>query len=107
MAAAHPCIRMHISRKYIVLNVFNNKLDTVTHFITQNNHVYARVYGNVLLVTEYTNSILPHPEVVNLHINNQISYGNTSQRPEGVYTGQQYLNTQTDHLDIYNGVSWI
>lgn len=99
-------------KKVIYLNNSNlslnkNKLDSVTCFITQYNHVYARITGNLLRSDEYTNCVIPHPEVVNLTIDNIIRQGNTTNRPDGVYVGQQYFNTQTNHLDIYNGSSWI
>ena len=88
------------------LSIINNKLDTVTCFITQNNHIYARIDGNILLASDYSNCVIPHPEVANIHINNLILYGNTASRPNGTYIGQQYYNTQTSNLDIYNGTSW-
>ena len=89
------------------LSVDNNKLERVTCFITQNNHVYARIIGNLQNDSDYTNSVLPHKEVVHLIINNIASYGNTASRPTGYYAGQQYYNTQTNHLDIYNGSNWV
>lgn len=89
------------------LSIINNKLDSVTCFITQENHVYARIFGNIMFASDYTACTLPHPEVCHITVNNQISFGNTASRPSGVYTGQQYLNTQTNHLDVFNGSSWI
>ena len=89
------------------VNVFNNRLTSVSKFITQNNHVYARVFGNMQRADNYANCTLPHPEVIHLTIDNIASYGNTSNRPAGSYIGQLYYNTQTSHLDVFNGSNWI
>ena len=89
------------------LNINNNKLSSISTFLTQYNHIYARIVGNIEYITEYENSILPHKEVIHLTINNLISSGNTSSRPSGLYPGQIYFNTETSHQDIYDGTNWI
>ena len=89
------------------LSVDNNKLEDVTSFITQENHLYARITGNLEFSSEYENSTLPHKEIVHLTLNSVPTYGSTENRPSGYYIGQTYFNTTTNTLNVYNGIQWI
>lgn len=89
------------------VSVDNNQLESVTSFLTQYNHAYAKITGNMQYTSEYNACTFYHKEVVHLIINNLITFGNTASRPTGIYQGQQYFNTQTNHLDVYTGSTWV
>ena len=88
------------------LHVSNNVIESITCFITQNNHKYANISGD-MESDRFANCDLPYKSVVYINLIDIINYGATTSTPNGYYPGQQYFDTTTNTLKIYNGSNWV
>ena len=89
-----------------VVNINANDLNNVSAFFQEaSGNDY--VYGNILKHSDYSNCIIAHPANIKVDIIDVPKYGDTASRPSGYYVGQQYFDTTTDTLKIYNGSSWV
>ena len=89
-----------------VLNINANDLNNVSVFFQEaSGNDY--IYGNILKHSDYSNCVIAHPANIKVDIIDVPSYGDTASRPSGYYVGQQYFDTTTDTLKIYNGSSWV
>lgn len=95
-------IYIHNSR----LHTSTNRIDNVECYITQNNHRFAQIYGDIE-TDNFDNCILPYKAVVNLKLIDELTFGNTANIPTGRYVGQQYFDTQANVLKVYNGSNWV
>lgn len=97
------CIYVHNSS----VNIITNILENVTKYINQFNHNYAFIYGTIINTSDFSNSSIPKPEYCDIKCISQPFTGGTSERPNGFIRGQQYFNTTTQKLEIWNGTDWI
>lgn len=88
------------------LHVYGNKISNVYQFLNQRGDT-SYINGDIATNSDYTNSYFRVPNIVNLKINNVLEYGTTANIPSGYYIGQQYFDTTTNTLKVYNGSNWV
>ena len=89
-----------------VVNINANDLNNVSTFF-QEASASNYIYGNILKHSDYSNCVIAHPTQVKVDIIDVLKYGATTDIPSGYYIGQQYFDTTTNTLKIYNGSSWV